>query len=88
MKLSLQSIATLIEANTDVKARVEETWIDYGAGIKQDQVLVKKGEDRDWVQLLSPRELEEVELEMYTFDELQEHIDILNGVKKPFWDVL
>ena len=34
MKLSLQSIATLIEANTDVKARVKETWIDYGAGIK------------------------------------------------------
>lgn len=35
MKLSLDAIATLIEANTNAKACVEETWIDYGAGIKQ-----------------------------------------------------
>ena len=33
MKLSLDAIATLIEENTNAKACVEETWIDYDAGI-------------------------------------------------------
>lgn len=86
MKLSLEAIATLIEANTTAKAYVEETWIDYGAGIKQKQVLVKEENSEDYYQLLTPRELDEVELEMYTFEELQDHIDVINGVKKPYWE--
>ena len=86
MKLNLDAIATLIEANTNAKACVEETWIDYGAGIKQRQVLVKKENRDEYVQLLTPKELEEVELEMYTFEELQGHIDVINGVKKPYWE--
>ena len=86
MKLSLDAIAALIEANTNAKACVEETWTDYGDGIKQRQVLVKKENRDEYVQLLTPNELEEVELEMYTFKELQEHIDVINGVKKPYWE--
>lgn len=50
------------------------------------QVLVKKENRDEYVQLLTPKELEEVELEMYTFEELQDHIDVINGVKKPYWE--
>lgn len=84
MKLSLEAIATLIEANTTVKATVEETWIDYGVGIKQNQIIIENGSGSRY-QLLSPKELEEVELEEYTLDEVQDHIDVINGVKKPYW---
>lgn len=84
MKLSLEAIATLIEANTTVKATIKETWIDYGAGIKQNQIIIDDGSGLTY-QLLTPRELDEVELELYTLEQVQDHIDVINGVKKPYW---
>lgn len=84
MKLTLKAIAVLIEENTNAKAEVADTWIDYGAGIHQDQILITE-EDGSHYQLLTPRELDEVELETYTLEEVQDHIDVLNGIKKPYW---
>ena len=84
MKLSLEAIATLIEANTEAKAEVADTWIDYGAGIHQNQIIIDDGSGLTY-QLLTPRELDEVELETYTLEQVQDHIDVINGVKKPYW---
>lgn len=86
MTLSLQAIASLIEANTEATAEVKETWIDYGAGIKQDQIIVHENGNEYGYQLLTPRELDEVEFGTYTLDEVQDHIDVINGVKKPYWE--
>ena len=86
MTLSLRAIAVMIEDNTNATTVVKETWIDYGAGIKQDQIVVKEKDDKYSYQLLTPRELGEVEIGIYTIEQVQDHIDVINGIKKPYWE--
>ena len=82
MKLSKKAIAQMIEDNTDVITWVRDTWIDYEAGIHQDQILViNKDENQTTYQLLTPRELDEVEQGIYTIEQVQEHIDEINERK-------
>ena len=77
MKLSLNAIAQIIEDNTNVCVNVKETWIDYGAKIKGQQIVIN-GVDGERVQILTPRELKEIELGLYTIEQVQSHIDKIN----------
>ena len=84
--LTLETIALIVTELTDIKCSVRITWIDFGAGIKQEQIIVENAKyktDRSWdYQLLNPRELQEIQNGVFTLNDVSE---IVNAMTKRGW---
>lgn len=77
MKVNLKVAKELIEANTEVKVRIERIYIDYGANWVDDNLVVY-GKDGDSYQLLCPMHVMAVKHGLLTIEDVQEYIDDIN----------
>lgn len=77
VKLTLNSIATIMNDNLPdhIFAEVDETWEDYGAGLKWRTIIVTNLKNDDSYQALSPRQHEDIEAGRFTLEEIQSLID-------------
>jgi hypothetical protein len=82
LKLSMKSIAQIIEDSTtfDCDCTVKEIWLDFGAGIKGDNIVVSST-GRSY-QLFCPRDLDLIKYGCYSIQSLEE---LIEGMNKKGW---
>jgi len=73
----------ILKDMTGLECYVKEIWLDFGAGIKGENIIVKDTRHQpsasNWdYQLLCPRDLDEVSVGIFTFDDVQRIIDKMN----------
>jgi hypothetical protein len=80
LKLNLNAVREIIQENISFNSRVEikDIWLDFGAQIHGDNIVIS-GEDvlRDY-QLLNPRQLKDIKYGVFTIEELESIISKMN----------
>jgi len=78
-KLTMETIAKVISEMTGEKTRVERIYLDFGANIIGNNIIV--GDEDTSYQLLNFREIEEIDKGIYTLEDVQRNIDRVNELK-------
>ena len=78
---SLETLAIILNENTNNTFEVKTIWLDFGAGIKGDNII-NVTPDRTSYQVLNFRELDEIIMGYYTMDDAQE---LVQKIRKRGW---